>query len=622
MMKPQYKSQDALDRQSGIPTLMKIFGRFLRLLLPYWDKMLLWLIVNQIGAFVNLIPALLGIRIIDEVFPQRNWGLGVTLVWANFTISYLIYFIYLSNNYVWAWIRMFVGYRIQFGFLRHLQQLSITFYESRPVGEHMQRATGDPAVVEAIIVDTIPNAIGPFQRLFASVTVIATIKPELAWMALVYIIPYLIGQHLFTTWFRNLSKMQLARGQENTARLIELLSAFKTTRALNREATERRKYWVTWSRCKRMDWRVWWVTALQQNTLDNYAGIFTTVAIPLFTIYWVIGDKMTIGEYGAAGWIVGQFLNPIQALAGFFQGIRRQLVNAERLLDTLEVEPDMVDEKHARNLPAKITGRIKMENVSYAYPGGGPVLRNISLTIEPGQKAAIVGPSGAGKSTLLGMLCRFYNPAEGRVSIDGYDLRNVTRPSLMQHIGVCLQDTLILMGTIGENIWYGGLDPSREEIEAAAKLAGIHDFIMTLPEGYNTVLAESGQLSGGQKQRIGLARVLVRDPRIILFDEITSAMDPLLHHEVIDSLRECCKGRTVAMISHNLLDVRDADVIFVINSHGEMAQQGKHEDLMAVPGLYQQLWRREELDRELGDKGGETPSPAAQNPSNEATELS
>jgi len=614
MMKPQYKSQSALDRQAGIPTLVKIFGRFMRLLLPYWDKMLLALIVNQIGAFVNLIPVLLGIRIVDEVFPQKNWQLGITLVLASYFIRYIVYFIYLANGYVWAWINLFMEYRIQFSFLRHLQRLSVVFFESRPVGEHVLRATWDPTVVRGIIVDTIPQAIGPFQTLFANITVIATIKPELAWMSLIYIGPYLLGWHFFTTWSRNLTKVQMARYQENSARLVELLSAFKTTRALNREATERRKYWTTWARAKWMEWRVWWVWTLRDNTLETYAWLFSYITVPLYTIYWVINDKMTVGEYMAASWMIGQFLGPIQAMAGFLQGIRQNLLYAERMLDTLEIEPDMVDEKHARNLPKKITGRIKMENISYAYPGGEPVLNNISLEIEPGQKAAIVGPSGAGKSTLLGLICRFYNPAAGRVSIDDYDLRNVTRPSLMRHIGVCLQDTLVLMGTIGENIWYGGLDPSQEEIEAAAKLAGIHDFVLTLPEGYNTVLNESGSLSGGQKQRIGLARVLVRDPRIVLFDEVTSAMDPILHHEVLDSLRQSCKGRTVVMISHNLLDIEDADVIFVLNSHGELAQQGKHKDLMAVPGLYQQLWQREELDRELKGKGGEETAPPMQNP--------
>lgn len=601
MMIPRYTSEDALRRKASIGTLVKIFGRFMRFLLPYWDKMLLGLLVNQANAFIGLVPTLLGIRIVDEAFPQKDWHLGATLVLASFGIGYFSYYLNLTNGYVYTWIHMFVGYRIQFGFLRHLQRLSIAFYESRPVGEHLQRATWDPAVVEGIIVDTIPSAIGPFQTLLASIAVIASIKPALAWMSLIYIGPYLVGQHLFVTWYRNLTKMQLARYQENQARYVELLNAFKTTRALNREATERRKYWITWARCKRIEWKVWWVSVLQQNTLDNYSGMFVGLVVPLFTVWWVIGDKMTVGEYFAAGWIISQFLNPIQQLAGFFQGIRQNLVYAERLLDTLEIEPDMADEKHARNLPPVIAGRIQLENVSYSYPGGPPVLRNINLTIEPGQKVAIVGPSGAGKSTLLGLICRFYNPSQGRVLIDGQDLRNMTRSSLMAHIGVCLQDTLILMGTIGENIWYGGSNPTQEEIAETAKLAGIHDFICTLPEGYDTQLGEGGQLSAGQKQRIGLARALVRDPRIILFDEVTSSMDPLLHREVTASLHQACEGRSVVMVSHNLLDIEDADNIYVLNGRGEVAQTGTHAELIAVSGLYQQMWHRERMERAIGE---------------------
>jgi ABC-type multidrug transport system fused ATPase/permease subunit len=382
---------------------------------------------------------------------------------------------------------------------------------------------------------------------------------------------------------------------------VELLDAFKTTRALNREATERRKYWTTWMRSKRVDWTLFWIGFVQDNSINQYYNVFTGIVVPLVTIWWVIGEKMTVGEYMAAGWIVSQFLNPIQSLASFFQDLRTNLVYAERLLDTLEVEPDMVDEQHAHHLPARIEGRIQLEHVSYSYPGRPGVLHHIDLTIEPGQKVALVGPSGAGKSTLLGLICRFYNPTEGRVSIDGHDLRSLTRASLMAHIAVCLQDTIVLMGSVADNIWYGGRNPTQQQIEHAAKLAGIHDFIVSLPDGYDTQLGEGGQqLSGGQIQRIGLARALARDPRIILFDEVTSDMDPLLHREVLGTLRDACKGRTVIMVSHDLVDIMDADLIGVLDSTGEIAQRGRHSDLMAAPGLYREMWYEEAVGRGSG----------------------
>ena len=599
MMIPRYTSQDALGRTAGIGTLVKILGRFMRFLAPYWDKMLLMVLVNQATAFVGLLPALFSIRVIDEAFPQKNWHLGVTLILASYGTGLFNYYFLLVNSYIYNWIHMFVGYRIQFGFLRHLQKLSMSFYESRPVGEHLTRATFDPVKVEGIVVDSIPNSVAPFQTLFANLTVISTIKPALAWISLAFLLPYLVGQHLLTGWMRNVTKQQMARYQENYARYVELLNAFKTTRAMNREATERRKYWTTWARYKRAEWKMFWVNVIRTNTLDNLYWIFSMVVIPLFTIYWVIGDNMTLGEYVAAGWIVNQFLSPVTQLGNFFQGIRTDLVYAERLLDTLEIAPELEDELHARNLPSEVSGRIELENVSYAYPKGQQVLRNISLTVEPGQKVAIVGPSGAGKSTLLGLLCRFYNPTEGRVLVDGCDLRDVRRGSLMANIGVCLQDTLVLMGTIGENIWYGGRDPSREEIEEAAKLAGIHDWILSLPEGYETELQEGGQLSGGQKQRIGLARALVRDPRIMLFDEVTANLDPLLHREVLNSLRQSCDGRTVVMVSHNLADIHDSNLVFVLSGEGELVQQGTHEELLAVSGLYRRMWQLDEAEREL-----------------------
>jgi ABC-type multidrug transport system fused ATPase/permease subunit len=304
----------------------------------------------------------------------------------------------------------------------------------------------------------------------------------------------------------------------------------------------------------------------------------------------VIADQMTPGEYVAAGWIIWRFVEPVQMIVEWFQETRLQLVQGERMLDTLDVEPDVEDDEHAERLPSAIDGKITFDNVSYAYPGGPEVLRSINLTIEPGQRVAIVGPSGAGKSTLIGLLCRFHRPTGGRVLLDGHDINRVTRSSLMRHVGVCLQDTMLLMGTIGENIWYGGVDPSREEIEEAGRLAGIHDFVVDLPDGYETMLGEDGNLSGGQEQRIGLARAIVRDPRVLLLDEVTTSLDPLLHREIGQSLRSVSRDRTVLMVSHSLLDIHDADLICVLNERGELAQLGTHEELMAAAGIYRQMW--------------------------------
>jgi ATP-binding cassette subfamily B protein len=308
------------------------------------------------------------------------------------------------------------------------------------------------------------------------------------------------------------------------------------------------------------------------------------------TIRWVIAEQMTPGEYVAAGWIIWRFVEPVQMIVDWFQETRLQLVQGERMLDTLDVEPDVEDDEHANRLPSRIEGKITFDNVNYAYPGGPEVLRSINLTIEPGQRVAIVGPSGAGKSTLIGLLCRFHRPTGGRVLLDGHDINRVTRSSLMRHVGVCLQDTLLLMGTIGENIWYGGVNPSREEIEEAGRLAGVHDFVVDLPDGYETMLGEDGNLSGGQEQRIGLARAIVRDPRVLLLDEVTTSLDPMLHREIGQSLRSVSRGRTVLMVSHSLLDIHDADLICVLNERGEVAQLGMHDELMATDGIYRQMW--------------------------------
>ncbi len=590
MMIPRYQSQDALDRRGSIGTLATIFGRFFRYLLPYWDKVLLVVLVGQANALIQLIPPLLSIRIIDEVFPQRNWTLGVYIVLASLGVELFGLYLNIVTGYVYEWLHMFVGYRIQFGFLRHLQKLPLSFLQSRPAGEHLLRATHDPEEISDLMVRTIPDLVVPFQTLAANVAMIAVIKPQLALLALGYVIPFATMQHLFIGWLRNRSKSLMAREQEHQGRFVELIHAFKTTRALNREATERRKLFTTWAREWRASWRVWWIEFFQRAALEHLAFLFSLVALPLLTIRWVIAGQMTPGEYVAAGWIIWRFVEPVEMIVDWFQETRLQLVQGERMLDTLDVKPDVEDDDHTETLPPTIDGRITLENVSYAYPGGPPVLRNINLTIEPGQRLAIVGPSGAGKSTLLGLLCRFHRPTEGRVLLDGHDINRVRRSSLMRHVGVCLQDTLLLMGTIGENIWYGGIDPSREEIEGAARLAGIHDFVVDLPDGYETMLGEDGNLSGGQEQRLGLARAIVRDPRVLLLDEVTTSLDPMLHREIGHSLRSVSRGRTVLMVSHSLLDIHDADLICVLNERGELVQLGRHDGLMAAAGLYRQMW--------------------------------
>jgi ABC-type multidrug transport system fused ATPase/permease subunit len=590
MMVPRYQSQDALDRRGSIGTLAIIFGRFFRYLLPYWDKILLVVLVGQANALINLIPPLLSIRIIDEVLPQRNWTLGVHIVLASLGVEIFGLYLNLVTRYVYEWLHMFVGYRIEFGFLRHLQKLSLSFLQTRPAGEHLMRATSDPSEIGNLVIRTIPDLVVPFQTLAANVAVIAVIKPQLALVALAYVIPFTILQHLFIGWIRNRSKSLMAREQEQQGRFVELIHAFKTSRAFNREATERRKLFTTWARVWRARWRIWWLEFFQEGAVEHLGFLVFLIAMPLLTIRWVLGGQMTMGEYVAAGWLIWRFVDPVAMIVEWFQGTRLQLVQGERMLDTLDVKPDLEDNEHAETLPSRIDGRITLDNVSYAYPGGPQVLRNINLAIEPGERLAIVGPSGAGKSTLLGLICRFHRPTEGRVLLDGHDINRVRRSSLMRHVGVCLQDTLLLMGTIGENIWYGGIDPSRAEIEEAAGLAGIHDFVVDLPDGYETMLGEDGNLSGGQEQRIGLARAVVRDPRVLLLDEVTTNLDPLLHREIVESLRGASRGRTVLMVSHSLLDIHDADRICVLNERGEVAQLGRHEELMAAAGIYRQMW--------------------------------
>jgi len=306
--------------------------------------------------------------------------------------------------------------------------------------------------------------------------------------------------------------------------------------------------------------------------------------------YFVYVKIIDIGDLFAYTLYVNFFMQPIKRLTNITQQLQDGATGFERFLEIMNIEPDIVDKEDAAEL-VEPQGEIQFENVSFSYKNGEErVLSNINLTIEKGKTVAIVGPSGAGKSTLCHLIPRFYEIDDGRIMIDGTDIRDIRLKSLRANIGLVQQDVFLFTGTIKDNILYGKPSASEEEVTEAAKKARIHDFIMTLPNGYDTYIGEKGvMLSGGQKQRISIARIFLKNPAILIFDEATSALDNGTEALVQESLNDLSRGRTSLIIAHRLSTVKNADEILVLTNEG-IVERGKHQELLSQDGLYSQLY--------------------------------
>ena len=302
---------------------------------------------------------------------------------------------------------------------------------------------------------------------------------------------------------------------------------------------------------------------------------------------------MTLGDFVAVNAFLIQLYMPLNMLGFAYREIRSALVNMEKMFGLLEVEAEIADKPGAPPL-AVIGGEIVFDHVDFHYEKARPILHDVSFRVAPGHTVAIVGSSGAGKSTVSRILFRFYDVASGSVRIDGQDIRDVTQTSLRAAIGVVPQDTVLFNDTIYYNIAYGRPGASREEVEQAARLARIHDFIMALPQGYEATVGERGlKLSGGEKQRVAIARTILKNPRILLFDEATSALDTRTEQEIQRSLEEVSRGRTTVVIAHRLSTIINADEIVVLD-RGRVVERGRHGDLLARNGLYADMWRRQQ----------------------------
>ncbi len=530
-------------------------------------------------------------RIFDDVIRDRNLQPLPTLGW-------LLIGAYFAQQ-AFSAMRMNVMHRLGQRFVlevrlnayRHLLKQSLSFFEARRTGDIMSRVSNDVNTVEDMVVHGVDTIITDSLTVIGTIAIILVMNWKLALIGMAPLPIFLAGVVIFARIIRPLYERIREELGDINSRLQESLEGIQVVKAFNREDYEYERFERDSTEYYQASVKGIWLW----STFFPAMGFMTTLGL-IGVIYF--GARMTTTGDASPGQIVAflaymqSFYNPIRSLVRVHNVFNRALASLARIFQLLDEEPAIQEKEDAIEL-GPLEGHVELENVTFRYQTGEIVLRGISVEAEPGETVAIVGRSGAGKTSLVNLIPRFYDPIEGRVLVDGYDVRDVKLDSLRRQIGIVLQDTFLFNDTVRENIRYGRLDATDEEIEEAARRAYATEFIDELENGFETLIGERGvKLSGGQKQRIAIARALLADPRILILDEATSLVDTQAEQLIQRALDELRHNRTTFVIAHRLSTVRDADKIIVIEG-GEIVEEDSHEELMQRNGVYAEMYNRQ-----------------------------
>ena len=571
--------------------------RPLRFLGPYKGRMLLAaLCVFGAAAFVLVQPKLIGWAVQIGVSGHEDKRLLIVAAAAVLASSVLRGAFAFGQSYVGEWLSQHVAFDIRNAIYDRLQRLSYAYHDKAQIGQIMSRATGDVEGVRFYISMGLLRLSYTVLLLVISLTLMATANLRLAlvsWSFLpaIAVISILTQMKLRPIWTR----VQDQQGRMSTV-LQENLSGMRVVKSFAREAFESAKFW---KEIKSLFDDSYYTNRVHASTspLINGLGGLALVATVWYGGHEVAAGRLTIGDLTAFVFYLQLLQMPVRSIGWMVNVIARATSSGQRIYEILDAESAVKERPNAVELQ-DVKGHVRFEDVSFGYDMVSPVLRHIDIDAQPGQLVALLGPTGSGKSTVVNLMPRFYDVTGGRITIDGIDIRDVTLASLRRSIGIVQQDVFLFLDTVRENIRYGRQDASDEEVEEAAKVARIHDFIMTLPEGYDTWVGERGvTLSGGQKQRIAIARTLLLNPPILVFDDSTSSVDMETEYLIQQALAELMHGRTTFVIAQRLRTVERADQILVLR-RGQIVERGRHAELLEKHGLYRQIYDLELRDQE------------------------
>jgi len=493
-----------------------------------------------------------------------------------------------GQTYVTGWTGQRVIFDLRDRVFTHLQTLSLSFYDGREMGDTISRLTGDIDILNELVSNSLITLVNTLFSLGGVVMVMLMMNLRLSLLNFAVIPLMLLVTSVLRRWMGAAYRKTRQRIADVTHRVEEGVSGVRIIQSFAQEDRSSGGF----------------RSVNEENRAANIeAASVRSIYFPLVEVIGSLGVGLVLWFGGAAilrgdltvGVLVAfvlylfRFFEPIRSLTMLYDGVLAAMAAAERIFELLDTEPDIVDPPQPVRL-GRIEGLIEYQNVGFAYEPEQPVVQDLNIAARPGETIALVGATGAGKSTTISLLSRLYDVQEGAILIDGHDLRDIAIQSLRRQLGIVLQEGFLFSDTIRENIRYGKLEATDEEIEAAAKTVGAHEFIMRLPEGYDTEVRERGEkLSIGERQLICLARALIADPRILILDEATSSVDPYTELIIQDALLELFKARTSVVIAHRLSTVRRADRIYVMEQ-GQVAEAGNHQELLARRGLYHNLY--------------------------------
>lgn len=592
------------ERPITMAEVRRVFGYFL----PYWVQWVIILLCIAATSGLGVLPPLCVRAIIDDAIPDKDTHLLHLMVGAIVALTIVSGLISVLQNYLNARVGQGIMYDLRNGLYAHLQRQSLGFYTTTRAGEIVSRLNNDVAAVNEVATGTVVQVASHIFTLIATLIVIFGMNPWLALLAIAVVPTFYLPTRIVGRIRHRLSRQT----QEEQAELVSFMEerlnigGMVLAKIFGQSANDA-DYFAKRNRSV-MDLNV--KQTMAGRWLFMVLSVFSVIgpaAIYLYGGHQAIREELTVGTLIAFVAYLTNLYRPIGGLANVYVAFQGALAVFQRIFDYLDRSPDVEDRPGATAL-SEVRGSISLEAVHFAYPrptpqAGAPTgepaparrwaLENVSFEIEAGQRVALVGPSGAGKTTITYLLPRFYDPTEGRVMLDGHDLREITQESLRSHFGVVTQDTFLFHTSVRENLLYARPSATEDEIISACRSANIHELISDLPEGYGTIVGERGfRLSGGEKQRLAIARALLKDPRILILDEATSHLDATSEHLIQEALEVLLKGRTSVIIAHRLSTILTADKIVVLD-HGRVVEQGSHETLIGLDGLYASLYRRQ-----------------------------